>query len=264
MSNNLSLFGKEFTVGHGNRACLLLHGFGCGPIQMRELGEILSTWGFTARGILLPGHCETNNSFTSVTFHDWQKKVEAEYLQLTYNYKEVVVIGFSLGALLTLHLASHYPIERTILLSTPLFIIRKYLPMNCLIDVCKIFIKRVKPLRRRYYIESEAYSGHVHFPIETHFPLQAVYELKQLMNTVKPRLKDIRSSTLVIHSRKDITSAPASAHYVLKHLGSSDKRIVWLKRSHHVVMYDQERHVVFEAIRAFLLENTQKTSVPVP
>src|SRR5574337_252777 len=109
--DKLSLFGKEFTVGHGNIACLLLHGFGCGPIQMRELGESLSKWGFTARGILLPGHCETNNSFTSVTFHDWRKKVEAEYLQLKNRYKEVVVIGFSLGALLTLQLAAHYPID---------------------------------------------------------------------------------------------------------------------------------------------------------
>ena len=254
--DKLSLFGKEFTLGHGNRACLLLHGFGCGPIQMRELGDILSKWGFTVRGILLPGHCETNGSFTSVTFQNWQRKVEAEYLQLKDRYREVVVIGFSLGALLTLHLASHSPIEKTILLSPPLFIFREYLPMNSLIDVCKIFIKRVKTLRKRCYIESEDFSGLLHFPIERYFPLQTVYELKQLMNIVKPKLKDIKSSTLVIHSKKDIIAAPAGAHYLLKHLGSTDKRIVWLKRSHHMIMHDQERNVVFEAIREFLLENT--------
>lgn len=253
--DKLSLFGKEFTVGHGTRACLLLHGFGCGPIQMRELGDILSKWGFTARGILLPGHCETNDGFTSVTFRDWQKKVEAEYLQLKDRYREVVVIGFSLGALLTLHLASHSPIEKTILLSPPLFIFREYLPMNSLIDICKIFIKRVKTLRKRCYIASDDFSGPLHFPIERYFPLQTVYELKQLMNTVKPKLKDITSSTLVIHSKKDIIAAPAGVHYLLKHLGSSDKRIVWLRRSHHMIMHDQERNVVFDAIREFLLEN---------
>ena len=70
------------------------------------------------------------------TLHDWMEKVEFEYRQLKSEYKDVVVIGFSLGALLTLQLALHHPIERIILMGTPLFLIREYLPINALIGVC--------------------------------------------------------------------------------------------------------------------------------
>ena len=46
---DLTLYREEFTLGHGNAACLLVHGLGCGPIQMRELAEDLREWGFYAR-----------------------------------------------------------------------------------------------------------------------------------------------------------------------------------------------------------------------
>ena len=132
---DLTKYREEFTLGHGNAACLLVHGLGCGPIQMRELAEDLREWGFTARGILLPGHCGNTDGLALSTLHDWREKVEAEFLQLKKEYHEVVVIGFSLGALLTLQLALHYPIERIVLMGTPLFLIREYLPINALIRV---------------------------------------------------------------------------------------------------------------------------------
>ena len=180
------------------------------------------------------------------------EKVEFEYRQLKSEYKEVVVIGFSLGALLTLQLALHHPIGRIILMGTPLFLIREYLPVNALIGVCRIFLKKVKTWKKRCYIESEAHTGYLHQPINSHFPLQAFHEIKQIITTIKPRLKDIKSAALIIHSKKDMVAAPASARYVIKHLGSTDKRLVWLERSHHLIMYDDEKDVVFEAIKEFL------------
>lgn len=149
--NDLSLYGKEFTLGHGNVACLLIHGFCCGPIQMRELAESLCKWGFTARGILLPGHCKNRGGLALNSHNDWKEKVESEYHQLKTKYKEVVVIGFSLGALLTLQLAIKYPIERIVLMGTPMFMIREYLPIHSLIRVCNNFVKRIKALKRRCY-----------------------------------------------------------------------------------------------------------------
>ena len=249
---DLTKYREEFTLGHGRAACLLVHGLGCGPIQMRELAEDLREWGFTARGILLPGHCGNTDGLALSTLHDWMEKVEVEYRQLKKEYKDVVVIGFSLGALLTLQLALHHPIEKIILMGSPLFLIREYLPVNTLIGFCKIFLKKVKTWKKRCYIESEAHTGYLHQPINSHYPLQTLHEIKQIIKDIKPRLKEIKSATLVIHSKKDMIAAPASARYIIKHLGSTDKRLVWLERSHHLIMYDKEKDVVFEAIKKFL------------
>ena len=91
---DLTIYREEFTLGHGHAACLLVHGLGCGPIQMRELAEDLREWGFTARGILLPGHCGDTDGLALSTLHDWMEKVEAEYLQLKRNTRRLLLSDF--------------------------------------------------------------------------------------------------------------------------------------------------------------------------
>jgi len=250
--SDLSLYGEEFMLGHGKVACLLVHGFGCGPIQMREIAENLCKWGFAARGILLPGHCRNMGGHSFTAHHDWIAKVEFEYHQLKRAYREVVVIGFSLGALLTLQLSMQYSPEKIILMGTPLYLIREYLPISSVISICKNFVKRVKTWKRRCYMESDGYTGYLHQPIDTHFSIPALYGLTKIITAVNPGLKEIKSPALVIHSKKDLIAAPASARHVMRHLGSDYKRLVWLEQSHHLVMYDKEKDVVFRAIKEFV------------
>lgn len=252
--NDLSLYGAEFTLNsHGDSACLLVHGLGCGPIQMRELAENLCKWGFTARGILLPGHCENTDDVTLRSPCDWERKVEFEYWQLKKTYKHVTVIGFSLGALLALQLAVKYSIERMVLMGTPMFMVREYLPIDSLIAFCKVFTRKIRTWRRRCYMESVGYTGYLFQPINNYYSLQVLHEIAEIARKLKPGLKEVRSATLIIHSKKDFIAAPVSARYLMEHLGSADKRLRYLHQSHHLVMYSVERNSVFNAIREFLI-----------
>lgn len=250
---DLTIYGEEFTIGNGETACLLVHGLGCGPIQMRGIGENLRNWGFTARGILLPGHCKNIHGFTQNPFYDWQMKIEKEYRELKQKHSRVIVIGFSLGALLTLQLATKYPIERIVLIGTPVFLVHKYLPIRTCIRICKNFVKRVKTRKRKCYMESERYSGYLHQPIETHYSLHALNGITEIIDSIVGKLMYIKSPALVIHSKKDAIAAPASATYVIKRLGSTQKELIWLKKSHHLVMYDNESDVMINSIKEFLL-----------
>ncbi|UJS17224.1 MAG: alpha/beta hydrolase [Candidatus Jettenia sp.] len=250
--DDLSIYGAEFTLRNGKPACLLIHGLCSGPILMRELGEYLYKDGHTARGILLPGHCMNMGGLSSESHYNWSEKVESEYHKLTDTYKEVVVIGFSLGALLTLQLAVKYPIKKMVLMGIPIFLVREYLPMNSLIKLCKNFTQKVRTWRRKCYMESEAYSGYLYHPVDTYYSLQAVDDILNIIETIKPRLKDIKSPALVIHSQKDGVAAPASARYVLKNLGSANKQLVWLNQSHHYMLSGGEKSIIFDAIKNFL------------
>jgi carboxylesterase len=250
---DLSIYSEEFTLGNGSTACLLIHGLGCGPIQMRELAECLCKWDFTARGILLPGHCgEDIENLELISGHDLREKVEYEYQQLKEEYENVVVIGFSLGALLTLQLAMKYPIEKIILMGTPVFILHECMPLNGLIDLFRIFVRRLKTIKKTCYMETDRYSGCLYQPIESYYSLQTISEINQMIETIKPRLKEVKSSALVIHSKRDLIAAPSSARYVVKHLSSAEKQLVWLERSHHLMMYDEEKDVIFQAIKEFV------------
>src|SRR3970040_1060411 len=94
--DDLSLYAEEFTVGRGRTACLLIHGLGGGPIQMRELAEALAPLNITTRGIWLPVHCCSYEDLEGVSSKDWYKKVEDEYVKLKEEYEDVAVVGFSL------------------------------------------------------------------------------------------------------------------------------------------------------------------------
>lgn len=249
---DLSIYGAEFTFNSGNPACLLIHGFGSGPILMRELGEYLYKRGHTVRGIRLPGHCKDTGGLSLEPDHSWDKKVESEYLNLKSQYNEVAVIGFSLGALLTLQLAMKYPIKKIILMGIPIFLVRKYLPIYGLIRICKNFTQKIRTWRKKCYMESEIYSGYLYHPVNTYFSFQALDEIVRLIETVKPNLKNIQSPTLILHSKKDGVAVPASAEYVREYLGSHEKHLVWLERSHHYIMCDNEKYTVFHTVSDFL------------
>ncbi|MCF6148374.1 MAG: hypothetical protein E3K37_06915 [Candidatus Kuenenia sp.] len=59
---------------------------------------------------------------------------------------------------------------------------------------------------------------------------------------------------LLIHSKGDTITAPAGAKGVMKRIDSKHKQLVWLERSHHLIMYDRENDTVLNAMKDFLLE----------
>jgi carboxylesterase len=58
--------------------------------------------------------------------------------------------------------------------------------------------------------------------------------------------------SLVIQSRKEHTVEPESAQYIYDKLGSTEKQLLWLNKSGHIVTLDIEREPVFEKISQFL------------
>lgn len=250
--DDLSLYAEEFTVGRGRTACLLIHGLGGGPIQMRELAETLAPSGITTRGILLPGHCCSYEDLEGVSSKDWYKKVEDEYIKLKEEYEDVAVVGFSLGALLALKLAVNNPVKRVVVMGTPIFIIRRYLPMSGLIKLCGSFLRKVKIASGNWPISTEVFSGCLRLPIYSHFPMSSLLALTNLIDTIRYELNRIRSPILIIHSKRDSAASPSSANYISKFVGSNEKRLVWLEQSHHLIMHDREKETVFSEIRHFL------------
>jgi carboxylesterase len=112
-----------FRLGEGDRAVLLIHGIAGGPAQMRLLGEALAQEGFAVHGLLLPGHGTDPDDLFHITWPDWYRHVEREFVKLAARYDEVSVVGFSLGAALGVKLAAEHGhrMKRLVLISTPIY-----------------------------------------------------------------------------------------------------------------------------------------------
>jgi len=232
-------------------ACLLIHGFGGSPAELKELAEFLNKKKITTKVVLLPGHGTDYHELEKVTWNDWYKHVEENYLELKNEYKTVYVIGFSTGGTLSLHLAKNYNIDKLVLINP--FIYIKYqwyyiFPVEFYAKTLEKFIPFVTS-STIHINDYEARKKLVHYDTLSLKALNSTFELIEL---VKNELSYILSDTLIIQSRGDETVDPSGSEYIYNNLGSKEKQIRLFNKSNHIITLDYDKNDVFESIDNFL------------
>ncbi len=231
-------------------ACLLLHGLGCSPHTMQELGEFLSALGFHCYAPLLPGHGEELEDFKAVQLKDW---VEAAHLSMDYlrNLRsKVVVVGFSLGGTLALELASTKPVAALACLAAPVF----------LDDWANRIYSETKEVTSAlplvFDVANRAARQRRKSAVHKVLPVTVVGEFLKLQEQVRETLEDIHCPVLVAQSRSDHSVPPSNAPYILRQVGSQKRRLIWLKRAYHVLPVDYGSRRLAREVGRFLLEAT--------
>ncbi|QLL29873.1 alpha/beta fold hydrolase [Thermosynechococcus sichuanensis E542] len=252
----IHLVNSPFFYGHlgSDRACLLLHGLGGGAYELQLLAEVLYEAGWTAQGILYPGHDRPNAQMPASTCSQWYEAVVSAFQALRESYPTVAVIGFSTGGTLALHLAHHYPVDALVLLAPFLRIYRPWFSpvaperlVQSLGQWMPWLPRRSLPIRDRPL--RQAAEAACFFKS---FNLQAVRSALDLIAQVELELPMITTPTLILQSRADTTVDPQGAQIIYEQLGSSHKELHWLKDSDHLLPLDVEREQVFAKVVAFL------------
>ena len=84
------------------------------------------------------------------------------------------------------------------------------------------------------------------------FPMAALGNLLELMDTVRADLPAVRQPALVVHGRHDHTVPMDDSLELTGSLGSDVIERLWLDRSFHIVAQDVERAMVLEAVTRFI------------
>ncbi len=261
-----------FTLGQEetDTACLLIHGFGGTPSEMRGLGEALAAQGIRVHGVRLAGHCEGEEAFACATRKQWLASAEAGLMQLE-GYRHVFIAGLSMGGVLSLLLAGYHPerVAGVIAMSTPTRIasgwlavlahpfIRWYYPLKQL-DFNNPLVQQ-EILRQRRLTEPEATIDFSNPEIVAaiksgvRVSVSAINQLVRLVDEGRARLNRVRSPLLIIHSKGDKTAAPACAEelYSLT-TNASPKTLHWLEKSDHVITEGPEREEVYRLATSFM------------
>jgi carboxylesterase len=85
------------------------------------------------------------------------------------------------------------------------------------------------------------------------FSMGATVSALELIDVVKTLVPTITLPTLIIQGTRDTVVEPALAGWLHAKLGSSQKTLVKLPRSDHLVALDHERALVVELVRRFVL-----------
>jgi carboxylesterase len=233
--------------------CLLLHGAGGSPAEMRPLAEHLFKEGYTVYGIRLALGGEVNQSSRGSTRRGsfrWRALLEKRKAKSRdgYNWErclfdaEVVLgtlltfspntyaVGFSFGGTIALNLLQKAPLKGAVLISPALFPAAdgRYLTFKV--------VRSVAPFAARGIVPKE-------------------YSLVQFLERTRAHLKAVQQPILVIHAARDRIVSPKSLHY-LKSISSNPKsRFELIQSDRHVIVKGDDAAHVFRLCTDFLRES---------
>jgi carboxylesterase len=238
--------GEPFFFQGSSVGCLLVHGFTGAPREMLDLGKHLAEQGHSVHGVRLFAHGTQIDDMERARWHDWLASVEDGYYLLRDHCDRIVVMGLSMGGMLSLTFAPRFPIAGVVAMSTPYALPPD--PRLPFIRILSPFVRRVKK-GPSDWVDPAAEEDHFDYPF---YPTRAILELRHLVSMMQSALPRITVPTLVIHSRNDGGVAPESAERIFEALGSSEKTLEWVQRSGHVITRDAERQRVFTLATDFV------------
>jgi carboxylesterase len=253
MSQTIPTAEPFFFPGQGKQArvgCLVTHGFTGAPKEMRWLGEFLNRQGYTVCGMRLAGHATQPPDMVRSRYRDWLLSVEDGYNLLRSCTDMVFLLGLSMGGVLSLTSAAILPVKGVVAMSTPYDLPTTSLPIWAL-----KLLSRFKPYLPKGkvpgsgWFDPAAYRQHVAYPQN---PVRSAVELKTLIGEMHAALPKISVPVLLIHSHDDDYVIKDSMQQIYDHLGTSDKQMLWIEKSGHVMTEEPQKETVFRAAQAFI------------
>lgn len=242
---------EPFFLPGGKHGILLIHGFTGSPAEMILLGEYLNNIDYTVLAVRLCGHGTEPRDMAHMTWHDWYDSACDGYYLLRGCCSDVCVAGLSMGGLLALLLGLNFPVKKIISLSTPVFISSKTDVENL---PPREAAKNIYTLKARRHLFSVPPCCNISYK---KMPLICVHELIDCIRYLKENINKITVPVLVVQSSNDHTVDNKSGRYIYDKIKSTNKYILQLEKSGHLVILDIERDIVFARIKSFLSDDSE-------
>ncbi|HEY1014199.1 MAG TPA: alpha/beta fold hydrolase [Herpetosiphonaceae bacterium] len=232
--------------------CLVLHGFKSSSNSVNRVPVRLARHGIPYRMPLLRGHGTRPEDLQGVTWHDWYADASAALDDLRREAKRIVIIGLSMGGLVSLHLTAANP-QDVIGVATVGAAIRfcdRRAPYARFIAPFMPMVGNENHDRGQGWADPELGRRHNGY---LRFPASAFVSLWRYARLVERQLPRVLAPLLIIHSRVDRTIPPEAATVIHRLAGSADKELVWFERSGHEMLRDSEADGVLDEIERFVL-----------
>lgn len=225
---------------------LILHGFTGSLDSVRALVPAVERLGLPWRMPVLRGHGTRYEDLSGVEPTHWYEDAEAALRDLLTEADKAVVIGLSMGGLVTLNLAMHHEgdLEGIVLLAPAL---RFADPLIGLTPVLKLLFP--------YWDSPNSFSDRECAKACTNykkFPTVTFSKMLDYANATERMLPHVRVPALILHSKKDTIIHPIASKLVLERISHKDKRIVWYERSGHEMLQDCEAEAIVKVIEEHL------------
>jgi carboxylesterase len=207
-------------------------------------------------GVRLKGHAGAPEELGASDHSNWYESVVEGFERLRQYGDANVVVGLSMGAILAARLAAD---QREAVAGLVMLAPAFFLPTQV-----RLLLRLMRPARawgdKVYFRKGAGSDIHDDAARSVHprtrlMPLGAALSLVELSDRIRPRLGEVIQPALLIHSRQDHTCPfDHNVDFVMRHLGSADKRAVALEESYHVIPVDSEKERVAEETLDFIAQ----------
>lgn len=229
---------------------IFIHGILEGPNQFKEFAEILHKEGFSYSAILLHGHGKSGKYFAKSSREKWMNSVDKEILKHKDNYENIILVGHSMGALLSLLFALKYKnkVKGIVLISTPL---KVFVRFNMIISSIKVAFGRVREQDTLAKYAKKAFSverGSIFTYISW---IPRYVDLFTLISLTKKELKNIEVPTLIVQCKRDELVSYKTLK-VFKRKLQNDYEVINLEKSGHFYYDDEELRYLLNEFEIFI------------
>ncbi len=238
--------------GSNGKAVLLRHGYIGHTAGMAYLCDRLHEGGFTVLVPRLSGHGTDGKDLLQSTWKDWVRKTIDAYLDLRARCESVHIVGFSMGALLCIILASIFKVGKIVLIAPAVLTSSKIILLTPLLrPFMKSFIipesKREKPDNKE---DPDSISLYEEYSCRAW--VGPAYQLYRLQMISRRRVSRVTADALIIGSEADTVVPLEAGEFIYRRIASTCKKRVVLKRSPHLIVNGPEQEQVAREIIAWL------------
>ncbi len=230
---------------------LIIHGFTATLDSVKLLYTSLKELGIPVAQPLLAGHgASSPEALRGVKWEQWMADAEEALLKLSLEAEQIIVIGHSMGALLSLNLAVRYQnrIDSLVLATTAIKLVSVLAPGRPLHFAAPLLGRLIRNWGlKNDFAERSCATSTTHY---AWVPTDAIISFFELIKESLQILDRVNVPVLIIHNRKESTVLPESAIMLYNRIATPcpDKSLIWLERSGHQLFCDCERENAVKAI----------------
>lgn len=242
---------------------LVIHGITANPLTVNSVEKPLNDLGLPVCIPVLKGHGTGNpENLKGVGWEDWVQDAEMAMEALLKVVDKVVLIGHSMGGLISILLASKYgrQIDSIVLVAAAIEPASPFAPgkpLGFVAPVAAKFLKRwkFKPL----YKDKRYASGH---PNYLWVPIESIKALLALTQKANSMLIEVNMPALILQSRGDTRISKRCAEIIYTSISTApaEKSIVWFEKTDHEMFLDLEKNEVCKVITGFVAERRSTLS----
>ncbi|MGD0527879.1 MAG: alpha/beta fold hydrolase [Polyangiaceae bacterium] len=246
--------GERELFAEGRAPCVVaLHGFGGTVAELRPLLDALARAGYAVDAALLAGHGSRVEELQDLGFDAWLEGARARARAAREKHGRIVLLGFSLGSLVAMELASEQPEGLA-----GLVVLGNALTLAPIMRVpLELWHRTGRPLPDVYMLKPLAgdlvdRSAMERLVTYDRHPVRAALEVYLAGHRVRKRVDRIVCPTLILHGRRDRVCPWKNAVWLAEHIGARDVSVRLFEKSAHVLALDGERDEVAAEVLRFL------------